>query len=191
MKLSDWSFENSSGKYGLIRPLKANNLDKSAKYMKIIRKSVKMNILEVSDYSWNPSLNNQKKQARICVAIKMKPVLMDINTTVGVGPAISSLDSVGIPRSELLPSTYTTIVLRRGRKLHQLPVLGQTGLVIHHARGRTFCQTTSINLDRDAKAFYLKTLVVESFPEVWKFKVLAGHDFMDANYLRLDDKMLR
>jgi hypothetical protein len=74
-----------------------------------------MNILEVYDYSWNPIPENLKKQARICVGLKLKPILMDINTMVGVGPTVSSLDAVGIPRSELLDSSYTPSSSRGGR----------------------------------------------------------------------------
>ena len=115
-----------------------------------------MSILKASDYSWNPSKDNLEKQARICIAVKMKPIIMNINTTVGVGPTISSLNDLGVSRSDLHPSKYSNVVLQRGKKFYQLPVIGQCDLVIHHARGRTFRHRTSINLERDAKAVCLK-----------------------------------
>ena len=123
-----------------------------------------MSTLKASDYSWNPSKDNLQRQARICVAHKLKPILMDINISVGVGPTISSLVELNISLDDLQPSSYKDVVLQRGNKLYQLPVIGQCDIVIHHARGRTFRHRTAMNLERDAKAFSLKTIIVENFP---------------------------
>ena len=144
--------------------------------------------IEASDYSWNPIEDNLKRQARICIAYKMKPILMDLNISVGVHQTISSMEILGISSNDLQPSKYSHVVLQRGKKLHHLPVIGECELIVHHARGRWYRHRTSIDLNSDAKAFNLKTILIEKFPSECKFGILAGLDFLRDNALWIDEK---